>query len=618
MRTPVWSFFILAIAICACGSGSHLFGSSQGAGGGGGSGGGAGGDEPARAERMDLLLVIDNSRSMTDKQQVLGLAIGSLIRSLVNPLCLDELGRPLAQQPLTPDDECPAKSARPFEPIVDLHIGVITTSLGGHGADACSSGALGENDHGWLLTRAPTGGQVPTYQELGFLAWDPKKQFDPPGLLDADVLTSQLESLLLGAGQSGCGFEATFESWYRFLVDPDPYQSIEVQGGQALLVGTDEKVLAQRADFLRPDSLLAIVSLSDENDCSIRDGGAYFAAGQILVSGGGELYHLPRPRAACAVDPNDPCCRSCGQPPGPGCSDAADQCDGALTDLEDNVNLRCFDQKRRFGLDFLYPIDRYVEGLSSPQIADRNGDVVQNPIFSDLQSSGAIGKERDPRLVVLASLVGVPWQDIARRTNGKPDLLTGNDAAGRPVGGFKTAAELGQDDTWSLILGVPSQYHTNLSSLPMDHLMIESVEPRSGVHPITGDPIAPPGAAPDANPINGHEYTIPLRDDLQYACIFPLLVPRDCSNPNEVSCDCENPANDSPLCQNEQGTFTTTQYRAKAYPGLRHLQLAKALGEQAVVGSICPAQLVYPNATDFAYVPLVRTLVESITPRLSH
>ena len=30
-----------------------------------------------------------------------------------------------------------------------------------------------------------------------------------------------------------------------------------------------------------------------------------------------------------------------------------------------STNLRCFDQKRRFGIDFLYPVDRYVAGTTS-------------------------------------------------------------------------------------------------------------------------------------------------------------------------------------------------------------------------------------------------------------
>ena len=38
---------------------------------------------------------------------------------------------------------------------------------------------------------------------------------------------------------------------------------------QAQWVGVDSVLLAQRADFLRPDSLVAIIVLSDENDSEV-------------------------------------------------------------------------------------------------------------------------------------------------------------------------------------------------------------------------------------------------------------------------------------------------------------------------------------------------------------
>lgn len=619
---------VLCVAVVAAGCGDHdsVFGEPTGAGGTGAAGGdggsgGSGGDErpPARASRIDLVLTVDNSRSMADKQEILSLAIPSLVDSFVNPRCLDGDGLPVEGQPAAPSDPCPGGSTRAFPPIVDIHIGVVTTSLGGHGADSCSPSADPSNDDkGHLITRGPGGAVVPTYQGLGYLAWDPEQAKDPPGESFLSSYKTNLKGLVLGAGQIGCGYEATLESWYRFLVDPDPHDRIEVQNGTAVLLGTDEVLLAQRRAFLRPDSLLVVTMLSDENDCSIRDGGQYFFAGQIYKPGSTEPYRLPRARAACASDPNDPCCRSCGQEPGPGCSTANDACHEPLTLLEDQVNLRCWQQKRRFGIDFLYPIDRYLAGLTSPQVQDRHGNVVANPLFIDLNPNDAISDVRDERLVYLASLVGVPWQDIARRNaGGAPDLVAGLDGDGKARGGFQSGAELRDNGTWKIVIGEPAQYFSSSSAFPTDALMLESVDPRSGVHPITGDPVAPPGAATMANPINGHEYSIPARDDLQYACIFPLIQPRNCAtvDPNE-SCDCREPLNDNPLCQNDDDVFTTTQYRAKAYPGIRQLWLARDLGERAVVGSICPAQLSKTQSLDFGYEALVSSLVEAAAPLL--
>jgi len=554
---------------------------------------------------------------MSDKQEILSLAVPELIQSLTNPRCVDASGIPAATQPTGPTEACPSGTTRQFHPVRDMHIGVITTSIGGHGGDACPGTTEPmENDRARLISRAPGGGNVATYQDLGFLAWDPAQQLDPPGQADVQKLTADLTALVVGSGQVGCGYEAQLESWYRFLIEPNPYQTIAVQGGAAVPQGTDNVLLEQRRDFLRPNSVLGILVLSDENDCSIRDGGQYYYAAQVGSPGGG-VFHLPRPQSACATDPSDPCCRSCGQDVGQGCPAKGAECEGALSTLEDQANLRCWDQKRRFGIDFLYPIDRYVSGLQDPEITDRDGNVVRNPLFSDLNPNDTISEIRDAGLVFLTSIQGVPWQDIARQDpSGKPDLKTGRDSAGRDVGAFQSAAELEENGVWPIILGDPSHYYASAADRPTDPLMIESVTARQGSNPVTGDALAPPGAATMANPINGHEYSIPASDDLQYVCIFPLAAPRDCSLPNQTTCDCTKMPNDNPLCQNDQGAFGTTQYRAKAYPGLRQLELIRALGSQGVVGSICPAQTAQPTTLDFGYVPTVRTLVESLQGRL--
>lgn len=618
-----------AVAMTAgCGARDNgIFGPGTGGEGGEGAsvadgGGGAGGSEPlppAKTDKVDLLLVIDNSRSMADKQEILSLSVPELIDRFTNPLCVGVDGVAVAGQPTSGAEDCPAGSERLFPPVSDIHIGVVSTSLGGHGADACTGmNDPTENDRGRLLDRGP-GGTVPTWDGKQFLAWDPLGQKSPPGTSNDSMLESNLKALILGTGQLGCGFEASLESWYRFLVDPEPYESIAIENNSAVLQGVDQVILEQRRNFLRPDSLLSIVMLSDENDCSIRDGGQFYFAAQIFQPNTTNIYHLPKPRAACEDDPYDPCCRSCGQNPGDGCSTAQDDCSsGALSNLEDNINLRCWEQKRRFGIDFLWPLDRYASGLTDEQVTDRFGNVVPNPIFSDLDPTDEITDVRDERLVYLTALVGVPWQDLARQNaSGTPDLVSGLDSEGKPIGAFQNGAELADNGTWDVVLGEPTTYVSQPSTLPDDPLMREAVDPRSGTHPIIGTPVAPPGASYDANAINGHEYSIPLRDDLQYACVFPLFVPKDCNNPNEIACDCLDPNNDNPLCQNPNtDQYGTTQYRAKAYPGLRHLGVLKALGPRGVAGSICPAQLSNPSSPDFGYTPTVRTLVREVAPAL--
>jgi hypothetical protein len=572
--------------------------------------------------KLDLLFTIDNSRSMADKQALLALAVPDLVEALVNPPCVDEAGVPAPKQPKGPLELCPTPGTRRSQrPIFDMHIGVISSSLGGHGSDACpdletsscSSGLpnLSNNDRGRLLTRKDPclTGDVASYQNKGFLAWDPAGLLEPSGEKDMTALSGALRDMVTGAGQIGCGYEAQLESWYRFLVDPEPYASLSTLEGKATPEGIDTVLLTQRADFLRPDSMLMIVLLSDENDCSIKEHGQfYFAAKQKNPNGA--AFHLPRPRSECAVNPNDPCCKSCGQDPGncpvdPTCFDASDNVK-VLTDIEDNTNLRCFDQKRRFGIDFLYPIERYTTALQSVTVPNRAGDLVPNPLFSDLNPSDANSFVRSPGQIFLVGVVGVPWQDIARDPT---DLAKG----------FKDAYELLNKDengmnAWDLILGEPSQYVP-----PKDPHMIESIEPRSGSNPVTGDGIGPVGS-PTPSSINGGEWTIKDRDDLQYACAFLLDAPRDCSDPANVACDCKDPANDNPLCAEDPSKpgSRTLQVKAKAYPSVRELEVLRGMGAQAITASVCPANVTSPGQPEFAYRPVVSAILERLQDFVGH
>ncbi|MEP7122813.1 MAG: hypothetical protein ABJE95_17945 [Byssovorax sp.] len=598
---------LIALGTLAACDGSSVIGG--GTGGGSSSSTGAtsststGGGALPKVDKVDIVVSVDNSRSMADKQEVLALALADLVQSLTNPLCVDGQGHPAVMQPATNVDPCPSGSTREFAPIFDIHVGIISSSLGGHGSDACSvtndtqscSGNPNpsNNDQGHLLDRTDAcgGPLVATYESQGFLAWDPEQKLSPPGDSSAVDFTSKFRSMVLGVGQVGCGYESQMESWYRFLADPAPSQTITIQNGAATPTGLDTALLQQRARFLRPDSLLAILVLTDEDDCSTKEFGQYYYANQQQnPQDSKKKFHLPRARHECATNPNDPCCMSCGQaagacPPDPTCTQSP-----TLSDGEDDINLRCFDQKRRFGIDFLYPIDRYTQALSSAMIPDRDGNMVQNPIFSDLDPSDGVTAVRDPGLVVMAGIVGVPWQDIARDP---ADLSQG----------FKSAEELalpvaGAASAWDIILGNPANHVP-----PTDQHMVASILPRPG--------LPGPASAPNADPINGHEYTI-ANNDLQYACVFNLAQPRDCSAPGVNGCDCFA-ASDNPLCD---PASPTTQIRAKAYPGQRELSVLKGAGTQGVVASICPSQTLDATRADYAYRPAVAALLGRVKSRL--
>ena len=566
----VSSLVLGSLAISACGGSSSGNASPDGGsgatGGGGGSGatGGSGGSGGfvGTVDKIDLLFMVDNSISMSDKQALLAEAVPSLIQRLVTPRCLDSGGQPTGQ-----NAPCPSGSEPELKAVEDMHIGVVTSSLGGHGGDVCASGAQGQDDHGRLLPSVRSG--LPSFKDLGFLSWDPTNK--EGGTTDANQLTTDFTAQVKAAGELGCGYEASLESWYRFLIDPEPPEDVVQNNGLSTPTGVDQTILAQRAAFLRPDSLVAIVMLTDENDCSIRDDEQGW-----LVSTSGS--NIPRATSACQTNPDDPCCFNCGQSAPSGCAptETDPECQKGPYDktTEDTPNLRCWEQKRRFGVDWLYPTQRYVDGLTKTQIESRSGQSVPNPLFAG---------GRDPYLVTLVGIVGVPWQLIATdESQSDPNLLE-----------YKTASQI----DWAKIT------HTGIQP-PSDPHMVESPTPRAG--------LPGPSSAPGADPINGHEW-LPHLDDLNFACIFPLPTPRDCAGATG-GCDCKQGGDpgynqNNPLCQAPNGSYGSLQYSAKAYPGLRQLEVLRDLGDRGVAASICAKAVDNPANPIFGYNPAMDALV---------
>jgi hypothetical protein len=615
-----WACLGAAALLVACGDGSK---SGDDGGSGGGSGGGGGGKNYVFGQlrqgdqrKLDLLVMVDNSPSMADKQHYLAQAIPLLVSRLVTPRCVDENGEPVGGSA-----PCPSGSGPEFAAVEDIHVGVITSSLGDHGSGDLCSDALAEtgdtpNDGASLVPAVRPG--TPSWNDWGFLVWDPRDgvtsgpRHEPPGYGSPlpgspggvqDMLAAFTDHIQ-AAGERGCGHEAQLESWYRFLVDPEPVSGMTRDGNFGVRGPVSQVVLDQRARFLRPDSVLAIVMLTDENDCSFLD--EERSQGWVAMYTGGSSggFQMPRATSAC-VDPNSPDCLPCAEDP----TDAACSAEGnALTAAEDNPNLRCFHMKERFGIDLKYPLSRYVEALTSRTIDPRRTrDPVPNPIFSG--SPGGV-VPRDPADVVMLGIVGVPWQDIATdgSTPGTPDSL---DPGSRTLQ-FMSAAELEANDRWVVILGGAD------GNGPTDPFMIESVDPRppGSPHPfLPGVAVAEPGGT--LNPVNGTEQAVPPSEpfDLQFACTFPLDPPVPCTMQNERGCACNASeyAQRSPLCEYAAPDAEGIQVRAKAYPSVRELELLRALGDNAVVASICPKNVtpVDSAATDptYGYNPAISALV---------
>ncbi|MEO6601242.1 MAG: hypothetical protein ABIQ16_15290, partial [Polyangiaceae bacterium] len=461
------------------------------------------------------------------------------------------------------------------------------------------------DDKGQLLATLRAG--VTSYKNSGFLSMDSTGK---TGIADPELLSGQMSSMIVAAGEHGCGYEATLEAMYRFLVDPKPPASIDLVAQSSRPVGVNQELLDQRAAFLRPDSSVAIVVLSDENDCSIRDDGVGWFVGSQL--------RMPLATVECTKDPGDPCCRSCAQneiEPPTGCvaldKDAncktrpSGQSYATWDAAHDSLNTRCFNQKGRFGFDLLYEVERYTTALTNYQIYDRDLNLVANPLFA-----ARSGKPRRSNSLVSVSLiVGAPWQDLA-----SDESLTSSDLT------YLSASQLVSAKRWPMLLG-DTQYDA-----PTDPLMRESIDPRTGKSPLTGEPlVAADSTDPLANPANGHEQFVTDNADLQYACTFQLAEPKTCK-PGDATCACspDKVGNtdavveaNSPLCQPPQGgPVGTTQYFAPGFPGTRTLRFGKALGVRTAVASICPKDASSTPSQNSGYKPALNALIDRIAVTL--
>jgi hypothetical protein len=212
----------------------------------------------------------------------------------------------------------------------------------------------------------------------------------------------------------------------------------------------------------------------------------------------------------------------------------------------------------------------------------------------------------------LAGIVGVPWQDIADQ-----ESLSG------PGLRYMTEAELESAGRWATILGTSNVGTTDPPVPPTDPLMVEQPDPRSGMNPITMEPLAPATSMnPQANKINGHEQANMGNRDLQYACIFPLGTPLVCDDAAKMAdkgCDCfdEDKVYNRPLCQPPGGGAPgINQNYAKAYPGTRHLQVLKEFKDNSIVASICPKIVDDKKKPDYGYNPAVKAIIDRLKEAL--
>ena len=193
---------------------------------------------------LDLLFVVDDSSSMQEEQAALANEFPRMLRKLTTG-DHDEDGEP------------------DHMPITDLHLGVISTNLGGSDAFTC----VDDGDNSRLL-HSPTSAAMDAGRSCAedypsFLTFEEGQ--------DADALANDFACIAL-LGTDGCGFEQPLEAALK-AVWPSANPDMEFLGhvpGNELPQGDRSNAGFVRSGGTAPTTL-GIVIVTDEDDCSAFD-----------------------------------------------------------------------------------------------------------------------------------------------------------------------------------------------------------------------------------------------------------------------------------------------------------------------------------------------------------
>ena len=320
-------------------------------------------------DNVDLLFMIDNSNSMAEEQANLILELPRLVNVLAS-------------------GDRDADGMRDFNPVKSLHVGVITSDMGAGPNTGVPTCARGLGDDGILRSRSrlTTAPCMATYPSAVF-EFD-RERGDNPNDFAATV------GCVANIGTGGCGFEQQLEASLKALTPVSAsawtrpgYTPPRFVSADGIPDSTAGQADGPNMGFLRPNSALAVVLVTDEEDCSVRDYG-------LFVSGDPRFMSVP-------------------------------------------LNLRC----NTFGdpaMGLIHPIDRYVNGFlglrSDPGLLIFSGIVGIPPETEPLAQAGNYSG-----ILMNANMIPRP---NAMGTNLEPSCSTMNGVAYPPIRIVQTAAGL--------------------------------------------------------------------------------------------------------------------------------------------------------------------------------
>jgi len=249
-------------------------------------------------DKVDLLFMVDNSGSMREEQASLREQFPKIISVLTTGM---------------------RSNGMPFPPAKDLHLGVVSSDMGLVGIQGIEKCRTDGGDDGIMLN-------TPSPDVAGCQASYPRFLAYVAGVND-EAQTSTDFQCIASLGTDGCGFEQQLEAvlkalWPSIDIDPmtgEPRQPNRIEFlGDANGFGKEGHGDTDNAGFLRNNpaeglSLIAIIMVTDEEDCSSRN----------------TIHFIPNPLA------DDPLAMQA-------------------------LNLRCF-----YNPQNLYPLERYINGYKA-------------------------------------------------------------------------------------------------------------------------------------------------------------------------------------------------------------------------------------------------------------
>ncbi|GAB4207564.1 MAG: hypothetical protein OHK0013_25320 [Sandaracinaceae bacterium] len=216
-------------------------------------------------DNVDLLFMVDNSNSMFEEQANL----------------IEELPR-LVQVLASGDRD--EDGTRDFNPVRSLHVGVISSDLGAGPHTGVPTCDVGLGDDGILLSRSRTT-TPPCMGSYPSAIFEFNRDTDDPLTFATAV------GCVANLGTGGCGFEQQLEVSLKALtpISAQPwtrpgYTPPRFVSADGVVDSVGGNADGPNAGFLRPNSALAIVLVTDEEDCSVRDFGLFAPGDPRFVS----------------------------------------------------------------------------------------------------------------------------------------------------------------------------------------------------------------------------------------------------------------------------------------------------------------------------------------------